>query len=53
MLTNDGLTRLVKKCKELCPDALWDADSDTLNIKVDMIDQFSFKKLDSLVDENL
>ena len=51
-LTDDGLTRLVKKCKKLCPDALQDVDSDELYIKVDIIDQFSFEKLDKLVDDN-
>lgn len=52
-LTNDGLTKLVKKLKELCPDSLEDVDAEKLHIKVDFIDKESFEKLDSLVDENL
>jgi hypothetical protein len=52
-LTNDGLTKLVKKCKELCPDALEDVDAEKLHIKVDFIDKESFDKLDQLVEENL
>lgn len=52
-LTNDGLTRLVKKCKDLCPQAIEDVDSEKLHIKVDMIDKVSFDSLSTLVDENL
>lgn len=52
-LTNDGLTKLVKKCKELCPDVLEDVDAEKLHIKVDAIDKESFEKLTKLVEENL
>ena len=52
-LTNEGLTRLVKKVKEVCPTALEDVDDQKLHIKVDDIDKESFEKLDKLVDENL
>lgn len=52
-LTNDGLTKLVKKVKEICPDALEDVDSEKLHIKVDVIGKDNFEKLESLVDENL
>ncbi|CDW88525.1 bromodomain containing protein [Stylonychia lemnae] len=52
-LTNEGLTKLVKKVKELCPKALEDVDDQKLHIKVDEIDKDSFEKLDQLVDENL
>ena len=52
-LTNDGLTRLVKKVKDICPNALEDVDDQKLHIKVDDIDKESFDKLDALVDENL
>ena len=52
-LTNDGLTKLVKKCKELCPDVLEDVDSEKLHIKVDAIDKDSFEKLTKLVEDNL
>ena len=52
-LTNEGLTRLVKKVKEICPNALEDVDEQKLHIKVDDIDKDSFDKLDALVDENL
>jgi hypothetical protein len=45
-LTNEGLTRLVKKIKETCPAALEDIDSEKLHIKVDQIDKESFQKLD-------
>jgi hypothetical protein len=45
-LTNEGLTRLVKKCKEICPNALEDVDSEKLHIKVDSIDKTSFEALD-------
>eukprot|EP00347_Sterkiella_histriomuscorum_P019573 403341119 len=52
-LTNEGLTRLVKKVKEVCPKALEDVDDQKLHIKVDEIDKDSFEQLDKLVDENL
>lgn len=52
-LTNEGLTKLVKKVKDLCPKALEDVDEQKLHIKVDDIDKDSFDKLDALVDENL
>ncbi len=52
-LTNEGLTKLVKKVKDLCPKALEDVDEQKLHIKVDDIDKESFEKLDALVDENL
>ena len=41
-LTNEGLTRLVKKVKEKCKDALEDVDSEKLHIQVDKIDKTSF-----------
>ena len=52
-LTNQGLTRLVTKVKEICKDALEDVDAEKLHIQVDKIDSESFKKLVELVDENL
>ncbi len=52
-LTNNGLTNLVKKVKELCPDALEDVDNEKLHIKVDSLSKDNFSKLESLVDENL
>ena len=52
-LTNEGLTKLVKKVKELCPDALEDVDTEKLHIKVDQIDMTNFSALELLVDENL
>ena len=45
-LTNEGLTKLVKKVKEVCPQALEDVDEQKLHIKVDEIDKDSFEKLD-------
>ena len=45
-LTNEGLTRLVKKVKDICPQALEDVDENKLHIKVDEIDKESFEKLD-------
>ena len=52
-LTNDGLTKLVKRVKDICPQALEDVDEQKLHIKVDEIDKESFEKLDSLVEDNL
>lgn len=52
-LTNEGLTRLVRKVKEICPDALEDVDSEKLHIQVDKIDKTGFTKLSKLVDDNL
>ena len=52
-LTNEGLTRLVKKVKDICPQALEDVDENKLHIKVDEIDKESFEKLDQLVEDNL
>ena len=52
-LTNEGLTRLVRKVKELCSDALEDVDAEKLHIQVDKIDKRSFGQLQTLVDENL
>ena len=52
-LTNEGLTRLVKQVKALCPDALEDVDDEKLHIQVDKIDRKNFEKLDALVEENL
>ena len=52
-LTNEGLTKLVKKVKELCADALEDVDAEKLHIQVDKIDKKSFDNLTKLVDENL
>lgn len=52
-LTNEGLTRLVRKVKELCSDALEDVDAEKLHIQVDKIDKRSFTALQTLVDENL
>jgi len=52
-LTNEGLTRLVKKVKDICPQALEDVDDQKLHIKVDEIDKDAFDKLESLVDDNL
>ena len=52
-LTNQGLTRLVTRVKELCKDALEDVDAEKLHIQVDKIDSESFRKLVDLVDENL
>ena len=52
-LTNEGLTRLVKRVKEVCPQALEDVDDQKLHIKVDDIEKDAFDKLDALVDENL
>jgi hypothetical protein len=43
----------VKKCKEICPNALEDVDSEKLHIKVDSIDKTSFDTLDQLVEDNL
>lgn len=45
-LTNEGLTKLVKKIKEVCPEALDDVNAEKLHIKVDSIDKESFAKLD-------
>ena len=44
-LTNEGLTRLVRKVKELCADALEDVDAEKLHIQVDKIDKRSFTQL--------
>ena len=52
-LTNEGLTRLVRKVKEVCSDALEDVDAEKLHIQVDKIDKRSFTALQTLVDENL
>ncbi len=52
-LTNEGLTRLVKRVKEICPQALEDVNEEKLHIKVDDIEKDAFEKLDLLVDENL
>lgn len=52
-LTNEGLTKLVKKVKELCSDALEDVDDEKLHIQVDKLDKKSFKLLEELVEENL
>ena len=52
-LTNEGLTRLVKRVKEICPQALEDVNDEKLHIKVDDIEREAFEKLDLLVDENL
>ena len=52
-LTNEGLTRLVRKIKEACADALEDVDAEKLHIQVDKIDKKSFAQLSTLVDENL
>ena len=52
-LTNEGLTRLVRKVKELCSEALEDVDAEKLHIQVDKIDKRSFTALQTLVDENL
>ena len=52
-LTNEGLTRLVKQVKNLCPDALEDVDDEKLHIQVDKIDKKSFSTLEQLVEENL
>ena len=52
-LTNEGLTRLVRRIKEICPDALEDVDAEKLHIQVDKIDKRSFTQLTSLVDDNL
>lgn len=52
-LTNEGLTRLVKKVKDICPQALEDVDEQKLHIKVDEIDKEAFEKLEVLVDDNL
>ena len=42
-LTNEGLTRLVQKVKDICKDALEDVDAEKLQIQVDRIDKNSFK----------
>ena len=42
-LTNEGLTKLVKKVKDLCSEALEDVDSEKLHIQVDKIDKKSFE----------
>ena len=52
-MTNEGLTRLVRKVKEICNDALEDVDAERLYIQVDKIDKKSFTTLQTLVDENL
>ena len=52
-MTNQGLTRLVSKVKDICKEALEDVDEEKLQIQVDKIDKESFKKLSDLVDENL
>ena len=52
-LTNEGLTRLVKKIKEKCKEALEDVDAEKLHIQVDKIDKESFEVLSKLVDDNL
>ena len=52
-LTNDGLTRLVKKVKELCKEALEDVDAEKLHIQGDKIGKDHFGQLSKLVDENL
>lgn len=52
-LTNEGLTRLVRKIKEICSDALEDVDAEKLHIQVDKIDKRSFGQLTTLVDDNL
>ena len=52
-LTNEGLTKLVKQVKSLCPDALEDVDDEKLHIQVDKLDPKSFSALDALVEENL
>ena len=52
-LTNEGLTRLVKQVKALCPDALEDVDDEKLHIQVDRIGKVAFEKLESLVEDNL
>lgn len=52
-LTNEGLTRLVRKVKECCPDALEDIDAEKLHIQVDKIEKKSFEVLLKLVDDNL
>jgi len=52
-LTNEGLTKLVKQVKALCPDALEDVDDEKLHIQVDKLDKKSFKALEELVEENL
>mmetsp|Transcript_17466 Transcript_17466/g.29392 ORF Transcript_17466/g.29392 Transcript_17466/m.29392 type:complete len:262 (-) Transcript_17466:44-829(-) len=52
-LTNEGLTKLVKMVKSLCPDALEDVDDEKLHIQVDKLDKKSFLKLEQLVEENL
>lgn len=52
-LTNDGLTKLVLKVKELCKDALEDVDNEKLHIKVDALSKENFAKLESLVDYHL
>ena len=52
-LTNDGLTKLVKKCKDLCPAVLEDVDAEKLHIKVDDIGKDHFDILTKLVEENL
>jgi hypothetical protein len=52
-LTNEGLTRLVKKVKEICDDALEDVDSEKFHIKVDLINSSNFETLLELVEEEL
>ena len=52
-LTNDGLTKLVKNVKSICPDALDDADAEKLYIQVDKLDKASFDQLEKIVEQNL
>ena len=52
-LTNEGLTKLVKQVKSVCPDALEDVDDEKLHIQVDKLDKKAFAQLEALVEENL
>jgi hypothetical protein len=41
-LTNEGLTKLVKQVKSVCPEALEDVDDEKLHIQVDKLDKKAF-----------
>ena len=52
-LSNEGLTKLVRKVKYLCPAAIDDIDDEKLHIRVDKLDRKSFEAAEVLVEEEL
>ena len=52
ILSNEGLTQVVKLIMDECPDGIEDIDSEKLQIKVDLLDKKTYDLINQFLEKN-